>query len=67
MGNHNMLRITRILKCMRHCGLEEQAREFLTCLLGLYAECPREIGAETLAYWKDAVDDSRSDAGQTGR
>jgi hypothetical protein len=58
-GNHNMLRITRILKCLRLCGLEEHARVFLDCLLKLYAECPREIGEETLAYWKDAVDDSR--------
>jgi hypothetical protein len=59
-SNHNMLRITRILKCLRLCGLEEHARALLGCLLQLYAECPREIGEETLAYWKDAVNVSRS-------
>jgi hypothetical protein len=57
-GNHNMLRVTRILKCLRLCGLEEYARAFLAFLLKIHAECPREIGVETLAYWRESVIDS---------
>jgi hypothetical protein len=53
--NHNHLRITRILKCLRICGLDDAARAFLNCLLELREEQPREIGDETLAYWRDAV------------
>jgi hypothetical protein len=58
-GDHNMLRITRILKCLRLCGFGENARAFLAFLLNLYEERPRDIGMETLAYWQDAVNESR--------
>jgi hypothetical protein len=54
-GNHNHLRITRILKCLTVCGLSIPARAFLACLLELREQQPREIGEVTLAYWRDAV------------
>jgi hypothetical protein len=65
LGDHNYLRITRILKCLRICGLDEQARAFLSCLLKVREENPREIGEETLAYWKNAVDLDRGDKERT--
>jgi hypothetical protein len=54
-GDHNHLRITRILKCLCICGLDAPARAFLACLLDLREQQPREISNETLAYWRDAV------------
>jgi hypothetical protein len=54
-GDHNHLRITRILKCLRCCGLEEYARAFLAALLDVVADYPREIGSETVRFWTSAV------------
>jgi hypothetical protein len=54
-GDHNHLRITRILKCLRICGLQLAARAFLKCLLELREEQPGEITEEALAYWRDAT------------
>jgi hypothetical protein len=66
-GDHNHLRITRILKCLRICGLDVAARAFLACLLSLREEQPREISEETLAYWRDAVTCSGNGAERSGR
>jgi hypothetical protein len=55
LGDHNHLRITRILKCLCICGLDVPARAFLACLLELRVQQPGEISDETLAYWRDAV------------
>jgi hypothetical protein len=54
-GDHNYLRITRILKCLRCCGLEDHARAFLPALLDVVADYPREIGSETVRFWTSAV------------
>jgi hypothetical protein len=54
-GDHNFLRITRILKCLRICGLEGPARAFLAYLLELHKEHSEEIGETTRRYWQDAV------------
>jgi hypothetical protein len=54
-GDHNHLRITRILKCLRLCGPDAAARAFLSCLLELRDEYPAEISDETLGFWRDAV------------
>ncbi len=35
-GNHNHLRITRILKCLRLLGLEAESRAFFECLRQIY-------------------------------
>ena len=53
--NHNYLRITRILKCLTELGLSERARAFLDCLEAINADQPRQIGLETLGYWRRAV------------
>lgn len=58
-GNHNHLRITRILKSLMILGLAEEARAFYECLTEICArERQRErpqISATTFAFWSDAV------------
>jgi hypothetical protein len=51
-GNHNHLRITRILKSLRLLGLEAEAGAFLEALQSLYAERPDAISAETFRFWQ---------------
>jgi hypothetical protein len=54
-GNHNYLRITRILTSLRLIGLGEYARAFFAALEHLYAEHGREIGETTYSYWRSAA------------
>lgn len=55
-GNHNMLRITRVLRCLTLLGLTSHARAFLAALERLYdAEAAPAIGAVTMRYWREAV------------
>lgn len=56
-GNHNYLRITRILTSLRLLGLENYARAFFNCLNQIYLEEGKTIGSETYTYWKNAVGD----------
>lgn len=46
--NHNFLRVTRILKSLRLCGLEDYAEAFLKGLL-IYEDY---LSDETVEYWK---------------
>lgn len=50
--NHNYLRITRILTCLRLLGLEKYSSAFFACLEQVYAEESYEIGEVTFDYWK---------------
>jgi Opioid growth factor receptor (OGFr) conserved region len=52
-NDHNHLRITRILKCLMLCGLEEHARAFYAALL--QAAKRDEVSIETWDYWAAAV------------
>ena len=55
-GNHNLLRLTRILRCLHLLGLEEEATALLGTLEALYqAGAARAIGPVTLGYWRRAV------------
>ena len=58
-GNHNHLRITRILKSLTLLGLEEEARAFQRCLAGIDAEEQasgrRRITRATARFWREAV------------
>ncbi len=54
-GNHNLLRLTRILRCLTLLGLPEHARALLACLERLGEEHPERIGPVTLRYWRGAV------------
>ena len=53
-GNHNYLRITRILKCLCTLGLQQYAQAFLSVLDNVFSENHDKIGNSYL-YWKKAV------------
>ncbi len=59
-GNHNHLRITRILRSTRLLGLEAESRAFYAALEELYREGKQKgkerITEETMGYWKRAVE-----------
>jgi Opioid growth factor receptor (OGFr) conserved region len=52
-GNHNHLRITRILRCLTLCGLQDQAAAFLKALLALPGQ--DRITNESRRFWREAV------------
>jgi hypothetical protein len=54
-GNHNFLRISRILRSLTLLGCVSHASAFLECLEGIYAERPDVIGNTTVGYWRRAV------------
>ena len=54
-GNHNFLRISRILRSLTLLGCSRYAAAFLECLEGIYAERPEVIGNTTIEYWRRAV------------
>lgn len=55
-GNHNYLRITRIITSLRILGLESYAQAFIKCLTQIYYEDSKNIGSKTYVYWKSAVE-----------
>lgn len=52
--NHNFLRITRILLCLKALGLPDRAASMLRCLEAIHAEHPNTIGSTTLSFWRSA-------------
>ena len=54
-GNHNFLRISRILRSLTMLGLGVYATAFLKSLEGIYAETASTIGDTTMGYWRRAV------------
>lgn len=54
-GNHNLLRLTRILRCLTLLDLPKHAHALLICLERIDAEHPGRIGPVTMRYWRDAV------------
>jgi Opioid growth factor receptor (OGFr) conserved region len=58
-GNHNHLRITRILKSLLTLGLEEEALAFYDCLDDIYraesAKLNPGISEATLSFWQRAA------------
>lgn len=56
-GNHNFLRITRILTSLRLLGLPEQAQVFFAALSTLYESKSTIIGTTTYTYWRDALNE----------
>jgi hypothetical protein len=61
-GNHNHLRITRILKCLTLLGLKAEARAFFDCLGEIWKDDQSKIisaiSTETIRYWTGAVGDA---------
>jgi hypothetical protein len=54
-GNHNFLRITRILTSLDTLGLPAEARAFFAALDAVYVMKKDIIGATTYRFWRDAV------------
>lgn len=55
-GNHNYLRITRILKCLKILGIADYAQAFFQCLSEIYVTEKGEITKLTFSYWQEAVE-----------
>lgn len=53
-GDHNHLRLTRMMISLRTLGLEEEARELFDYVTGLAAQ-RGGVAADTLRYWRDAL------------
>ena len=58
-GNHNLLRITRILRSLTLLGCQAHASALLAWLERIYAENPELVGKVTMEYWRRAVNDAR--------
>jgi opioid growth factor receptor-like protein len=55
--NHNLLRLTRILACLRTLGLRDDADALFRCLEALFLGEARDvIGARTFDFWRRAVE-----------
>lgn len=53
--NHNFLRITRILTCLRTLGLPEHAHAFLACLEEIGDSDADEAIGDSLQFWRNAA------------
>lgn len=53
-NNHNFMRITRIIKCLKMCGLGEYAIGFYNELFNIYQENKTIIG-DSIDYWHNAI------------
>lgn len=54
-GNHNYLRLTRIIKSLRLLGLGDHARALFQCLSEIYEEEKERIGQNTFSFWEMAA------------
>jgi hypothetical protein len=54
-GNHNLLRITRILRSLRLLGLRVESEALFRCLESIYSRFKDVIGEESFAYWRDGA------------
>ena len=54
-GNHNYLRLTRILRSLRLAGLEPEARRLFAALSEIHELHPSVVGATTFRYWQGAM------------
>jgi hypothetical protein len=53
--NHNWLRVSRILRCLRLLGREGDAAALYEQLSAFYSSRRFPIGADTFRYWTEAV------------
>ena len=54
--NHNFLRLTRIVKCLRLFNLDQEATVLTMFLTDLYDEYEDIIGETTLRFWVEAAE-----------
>jgi hypothetical protein len=53
-GDHNHLRLTRIIGSLRLLGLSAHARALYVCLAAIARDHPQAISATTVSYWRSA-------------
>jgi hypothetical protein len=53
-GNHNLLRLTRIMKSLTTLGLSSLAAAWFSALSAVHAEHRSTIGETTMHYWRSA-------------
>jgi hypothetical protein len=53
-NNHNFLRCTRILNCLREFGFNTELKQFYVALMEATGRCPGIVNDLTLCYWHDA-------------
>jgi hypothetical protein len=54
-GQHNHLRITRVIRCFRIFGMYWQADAVYKLAKKFYEKYPTEIGTRTLEFWDRAI------------
>ena len=54
-GNHNFMRMSRMLRSMMLLGWQQLARSFYECLLAAARANSTAISKRTLAFWEEAV------------
>ena len=54
-GEHNLLRITRVIRSLRLFGLEEEARKFYSQVLAIGIR--NHLGPTTIDYWNRALEE----------
>jgi hypothetical protein len=54
-GDHNHLRLTRILTSVRLLGLDDHSRALHRCLAAIARDHPHAVSATTLDYWRRAA------------
>jgi len=57
-GNHNLLRITRIVRSLRLFGLEKEAKQFHQAVSYVAEGEGNRFSSETFNYWNDALNDN---------
>ena len=53
-GNHNFLRLTRIMKSLSILGLDDLSAAWLDALRKIYGDNAAVIGARTWTFWTSA-------------
>lgn len=53
-GNHNHLRLTRILRSTLLLGLDKESKALFDALNAIYRDFPDRISSRTHAFWSDA-------------
>jgi hypothetical protein len=54
-GNHNFLRLTRIMKSLALLGRPALAKAWLDALVSIYQDFGSSISPDTLRYWQSSV------------
>jgi Opioid growth factor receptor (OGFr) conserved region len=57
VGNHNHLRLTRIIKSLSTLGLRPESQGLCECLVGIHQNHRNQISQRTLRFWKEAAEE----------